>query len=76
MGVLLRQCKIIVSAMFMLLDFFLPNTGHVIWYALETENPPKKYEAIDSHKSKPAQRLAQSEIILHVLVGYVVSYAN
>ena len=49
-GVLLRQRKIIVSAMCLLLVSSLPLTGHVIWYALEADNPPKKFEAIGNHQ--------------------------
>ena len=49
-GVLLRQRKIIVSAMCLLLVSSLPLTGHVIWYAIEADNPPKKFEAIGNHQ--------------------------
>ncbi len=50
-GVLLRQRKIIVSAISLLLVSSLPFTGHAIWYALEADNPPKKYEAIGNHQA-------------------------
>ena len=50
-GVLLRQRKIIVSAISLLLISSLPFTGYAIWYALETDNPPKKYEAIGYHQA-------------------------
>ena len=49
-GVLLRQRKLIVSAICLLLVSSLPLTGHVIGYALETENPPKKFEEIGKHQ--------------------------
>ena len=49
-GVLLRQRKIILSAMCLLLVSSLPLIGHAIWYALEVDNPPKKFEAIGNHQ--------------------------
>ena len=49
-GVFLRQRKIIVSAMCLLLVSCLPLTGHLIYYALEADNPPKKFEAIGNHQ--------------------------
>ena len=49
-GILLRQRKIIVFAICLLLVSSLPLTGHVIWYALEADNPPKKFEAIGNHQ--------------------------
>ena len=50
-GILLCHRKIVVSAISLLLISSLPFTGHAIWYALETDNPPKKYETIGYHQA-------------------------
>ena len=50
-GVVLKHYRIVVAAIILLLGLSLPLTGHAVWYALEFDNPPKKYEEIGHHQA-------------------------
>ncbi len=50
-GLAFKNSRSVILAIFLLLFSSLPLTGYVNWNTIESNNPPKKYEAIVYHQA-------------------------